>query len=398
MEQCSWREGRMSQTDLILNNVNVYTENNIIKKGCVVVRDQRIHAIGTEELLKQFPHAEIKTFSADQHLVPGFIDLHVHGVNGSDVMDNSVDALQNISYSLAKEGTTSFLATTMSAAPEVIASTLKTVHQFMQTKYNGAEVLGVHLEGPFIASDKANAQRADKIQKPAISLIEQWQQAAGNVIKLVTLAPELDGSLEFIAYLREKNIIASMGHTNATYAESLAAIEKGCTHVTHLFNAMRGLHQREPGIVTAALLSEKITTELIVDGTHLHPAIVDLTLKLKGKEKISLVTDAMRAKCLKNGVYDLGGQEVTVQDGIATLKNGTLAGSTLRMNDALRNMMKFTGCQLADAITMASETPAKELKVFDKKGSIAVGKDADVVVLDNELNVVMTVCQGLIIH
>lgn len=387
----------MSQTDLIINNVNVYTETKIIKKGCVVVRDKLIHAIGTEDLLKQFPHAEIKTFSPDHHLVPGFIDLHVHGVNGSDVMDNSIDSLQNISHSLAKEGTTSFLATTMSAAPETIASTLKTVHQFMQTNQSGAEVLGVHLEGPFIASDKANAQRVDKIQKPTISLIEQWQHAAGDVIKLVTLAPELEGSLEFIAYLREKNIIASMGHTNATYAESLAAIEKGCTHVTHLFNAMRGLHQREPGVVTAALLSEKITAELIVDGIHLHPAIVDLTLKLKGKEKISLVTDAMRAKCLKNGVYDLGGQEVTVQDGIAILKNGTLAGSTLRMNDALRNMMKFTGCQLADAITMASETPAKELKVFDKKGSVAAGKDADLVVLDNELNVIFTLCRGLIL-
>jgi N-acetylglucosamine-6-phosphate deacetylase len=214
------------------------------------------------------------------------------------------------------------------------------------------------------------------------------------MIKLVTLAPELPGALPLIKALRDRHIIVSAGHTNATYAEMVAAIRAGCSQATHLFNAMRGLHQREPGAVGALLLSHDVMAELIVDGLHLHPAIVELALRLKGKEKLLLVTDAMRAKCCDDGEYDLGGQTVMVRAGKAKLSDGTLAGSTLRMPQALKNMVQFTSCSLADAVSMAATNPAHVLGLSDRKGTIAVGKDADLVVLNAALDVAFTMREG----
>ena len=254
------------------------------------------------------------------------------------------------------------------------------------------------MEGPFIAEKKVGAQCADEIILPNINYIDKWQTISERAIKLVTLAPELPNSLELIRYLRQQNIVASIGHTNATYDETIAGIEAGCSYATHLFNAMRGIHQREPGAVTAALLSEKISTELIVDGVHLHPAIVKLALKLKSNDKIILVTDAIRAKCLCDGTYDLGGQSVDVKNGVASLKDGTLAGSVLRMPTAIQNILQFTDCTLLDAIKMTSENPAKILGIFNKKGSIALKKEADLVVLDDKLNVVLTLRGGRIAY
>jgi N-acetylglucosamine-6-phosphate deacetylase len=346
-------------------------------------------------LEKNISTADSILFPKNYHIVPGFIDMHVHGANGHDVMDADSGALRAISHALAVEGTTGFLATTMTADIVEIDRALITVRDFMRVKGNrGAVILGVHLEGPFLAATKMGAQRGDKIILPSIELVQHWQQLSNNVIKQVTLAPEQANAIELIQYLVHQNIIASIGHTNATYAETTAAIVAGCSHATHLFNAMRGIHQREPGTVTAALLSPEVSVELILDGVHVHPAVIELTHRLKGANKIILVTDAMRAKCLGDGCYDLGGQSVHVKNNIAQLSDGTLAGSVLTMSDALRNMMKFTGCSLMDALKMTSENPARALGIFDKKGSIAIGKDADLVVLDDSLNVVMTICGG----
>ena len=221
-----------------------------------------------------------------------------------------------------------------------------------------------------------------------------WQQAAKGLIKLVTLAPELPGAIEFIQRLRAKSIVVSVGHTDATYEETLAAIQAGCSQATHLFNAMRGFHQREPGAVGALLLTPEVSAELIVDGKHLHPAMVDLVQRLKRKDKLLLVTDAMRAKCLGDGHYELGGQPVDVTGGKATLKNGTLAGSLLRMPQAIKNMEQFSHCTLIDAIDMASANPAGVLGLQTSKGSIEVGKDADLVVMNKDFEVVMTMREG----
>ncbi len=225
-------------------------------------------------------------------------------------------------------------------------------------------------------------------------MFKKWQTVSKNHIKLVTLAPERDGGLELTAYLRDTGVIASIGHSDAKYEEAVEGIKAGITHATHLFNGMRGLHHREPGVVGAVLLHEQVKTELIVDGIHVRPEMVKLVFRQKGKEGIILVTDAMRAKCLGSGIYQLGGQEVFVSDQQATLKDGTLAGSILKMKDAARNMMSFTNCTLEEVIYMSSTNPAKQLNVFDRKGSIKVGKDADLVLLDKNNQVVMTFCRG----
>lgn len=382
---------------MIISGLQVYTENEILKNAEVVVEEGVIRQVtnlddARVDNSKQLADGERFHFPETYHLIPGFIDMHVHGAKGFDVMDATEDALAEISLALAAEGTTSFLATTMTADESEIENALRSVKEyaFSKREKKGATILGVHLEGPFLSSAKMGAQRGDKILSPNAELMLRWQALAGGLIRLVTLAPEQPNSAELIAYLKQENIIPSLGHTNATYAEAVSAIDAGCCHATHLFNAMRGIQQREPGVVTAALLADNVMAELIVDGHHLHPAIVELALRVKGKDKIILVTDAMRAKCMGDGVYELGGQAVYLKDGKAALADGTLAGSVLPMISAIQNMLKFTGCSLADAVQMASENPAKALGIFHSKGSIKVGKDADLVVLDEALNVVTT--------
>ena len=368
------------------------------RNQAVVVEDGVIKAIISADMIKHHLPASRWEFPENCYLIPGLIDLHVHGAKGKDVMDANEDALATITHALAAEGITGFLATTMTASMDRIEDVVRVVARTMfnekESNGKGAAILGLHLEGPFIAKDKMGAHSGEAVQLPDTKLMRRLQDDANGAIKLVTLAPELRGAIPFIQTLHTMGIIASVGHTNATYAETCAAIAAGCTHATHLFNAMSGLHQREPGAVGALLLANQVMAELIVDGLHLHPAIVELSLRVKGKERLLLVTDAVRAKCLGDGRYELGGQQVTVSAGKVTLDNGTLAGSTLRMPQAIKNMVQFSQCSLIDAIHMASLNPARVLKLDARKGSIAVGKDADLVVLNADLNVLLTMREG----
>lgn len=377
-----------------ISGLSIYTSDGVLRAASVMIKDGIIADIA---LTKKSEKDLI--FPSNYHLIPGFIDLHMHGIDGCDIMDATPAALTTISQALARSGTTAFLATTMTASVQHIEKALVAIREHIAIQHTilGATMLGVHLEGPFISPKKAGAQCVDHILLPSIEKLQHWQKMADQAIKLVTLAPELSDSQEFIAYLKNNNMIAAIGHSDASYVDAIKAMQQGCHYVTHLFNAMRGMHQREPGIVTAALL-EDVWAELIVDGVHLHPAIVKLILKMKGKDKLVLITDAMRATCLTNGVYDLGGQQVTVKENRATLADGTLAGSVLRMPQAIKNMLQFTQCDFSDAIKMASENPAKVLGIFDKKGSIAIGKDADLVVLNEHLDVVMTICGGRVVY
>jgi N-acetylglucosamine-6-phosphate deacetylase len=378
---------------MLITGPIIYTEMGVFKNASLEISNGKIKAIHHDVILNS---AKVIKFPSNYHLIPGLIDLHIHGANGHDVMDASFDSLSGISRALAAEGVTGFLATTMSATAEKIEQVLKVVSDYIQTQadHEGAKILGVHLEGPFIAAGKKGAQCSENIISPNLELVKKWLAINDSLIKIMTLAPELPQSLSLIHFLKQHHIIPSIGHTNATYQESMAAIEAGCSHVTHLFNAMSGLHQRDPGAALAALLSDQVNAEIIVDGVHVHPAMVRLALANKQKEKLILVTDAMRAKCLLDGHYELGGQTVEVAKGIPRLADGTLAGSGLKMNHALKNMVKFTGCNLADAIKMAAENPAKILQAFDKKGSISIGKDADLVILDENLEVVLTIIEG----
>jgi len=385
---------------LVIKGLTVYAERDTIERAGIIVEDGVIRKILPDGRNKEFPDIETIQLPDTYRLIPGMIDMHVHGAAGADVMDSGIEALQTIASALAAEGTTAFLATTLTETPQRIEDALRSVREYVDLprKAAGAEVLGVHLEGPFLSYKRTGAQRSDMMGPPDMALFKHWQDLSGGLIKLVTIAPELPNGLEFIHYLKEQGIIVSVGHTGASCEQTIAAIEGGSSHATHLFNAMAGMHHRSPGPVTALLLDDRVTAELIVDGIHVHPAIVKLAFQLKGRDRLVLITDAMRAKHLGDGSFELGGQQVTVKDGEARLANGSLAGSVLKMNVAVKNMLSYTGCGLEDAVKMTSENPAKELGIFDRKGSIAEGKDADLVVLDENYQVVLTLCRGRIAY
>ncbi|MDF2535283.1 MAG: nagA, partial [Bacillales bacterium] len=275
---------------------------------------------------------------------------------------------------------------------------LLNVNQYIKNM-NGAgeaEIIGVHLEGPFINKKKTGAQPKEYIIQSNVEQFKIWQSVAGGHIRLVTLAPEVDGSIELIRYLSSNNVVASLGHSAATFDEAEKAVEAGATHVTHLFNAMTGFDHREPGLAAAAMTFDDLKVEIISDGIHVHPKMISLAVKVKGPEKIILVTDAMCAKGLQDGEYALGGQKVFVKGREARLADGTLAGSVLLMSEAIRNISNFTGLPLEEVIKFATETPAKQFGIFDRKGSIAIGKDADITVMDDHFNVLLTICRGKI--
>lgn len=384
----------------ILSNVKIYGEQSIVDNGFIMIKNGKIAELGSMEELNGRVYKEIfrKQLNKEFKVIPGMIDLHIHGAAGADVMDGTVESIDTMASVLPKEGTTSFLATTITQGEKEIKKALINVSEYIQNhnKAGKAEVLGIHLEGPFISPKQAGAQPLDSIIEPNIDLFNQWQNIADGNIKLVTLAPERDGGIKLVEHLSKNKVVVSIGHSDATYQEVLTGIKAGITHATHLFNGMRGMHHREPGVVGTVLLHDEITAEVIVDGVHVSPEMVKLTYQVKGREGLILVTDSMRAKCLGNGVYHLGGQEVYVNETTAVLHDGTLAGSVLKMKDAMLNMLSFSGCSLEDIIYMTAINPAKQLHIYDRKGSIDVGKDADLVVLDENHEVAMTFCKGKI--
>ncbi|WP_407272936.1 N-acetylglucosamine-6-phosphate deacetylase [Radiobacillus sp. PE A8.2] len=386
----------MYNNNLILTNIQVYTDNGVIPDGYIKIEDGKITDVNDINHLTKSKDMDIVALPNKSKAIPGMIDIHIHGVNGSDVMDGTTESLLNMVSSLPQEGTTSFLATTITQDKELIEKALINASDFMLNhQLSGqSEIIGVHLEGPFLNKTKAGAQPLNHIIEPNLDLFKRWQALANDNIKLVTLAPEEPMATELIHYLKENGIIASVGHSDATLEEVDHAIKAGLSHVTHLFNQMSGLHHREPGVVGAALLRDHLMVEIITDGVHVRPEAVQLAYKQKTADKMILITDAMRAKCLKNGTYDLGGQQVTVEGGKALLENGTLAGSVLPMGQALKNVLTFTNCTLEEAISMTSVNPAKELDIYDRKGSLTIGKDADIVILDDDQEILMTFCRG----
>lgn len=331
-------------------------------------------------------------------IVPGFIDEHIHGAAGSDAMDGTTEALHTIAKALASEGTTAFCATTMTQSPEHIIQALHAVKTYKEENHqDGAEILGVHLEGPFISKDFVGAQPIEYVAAPNVEVFKTYQEASGNHVKIVTLAPEVEGSTELIQYLNSQHIVASIGHTNAKYADVAQAVKAGATTLTHTYNAMKPLHHREIGTVGSGFLFDELACECICDGIHVSAPAIQLLHKNKPVDKMILITDAMRAKHMPDGVSELGGQVVIVKNGEARLENGTLAGSVLKMNLAVKNVMQFLNLPIDEVVKLASLNPAKNLGVDHYLGSIQVGKRADFVILDKELNVVQTVRAGRVI-
>ena len=384
---------------IIIINGTIITPFHLVSSKAIIVEKGRIKEIVNREELSTATLTGAEVIEAkDKFITPGYIDIHVHGGGGSDVMDGDYEAINQIAITHSHFGTTSFLPTTMTMNKDKIIRSLRSICEAVKKGTAGAEILGIHMEGPYINSEKKGAQREEDIKKVSIEEFSEFNQASGNLIRLVTIAPEMPGAIDFIKYLDKQKIIVSVGHSNATYAQVQAGIQAGLSHVTHTFNAMRGLHHREPGVVGAALTSPELTVEVIADGIHIHPIVLKILTKIKEGEKIVLMTDAMRAAGLKEGTYDLGGQEVIVAKGQARLKDGTLAGSVLTMDKAVKNMVNKVGIPLSKAIQMASFNPAKSIGVDDKKGSLEPGKDADIVILNKNLEAELTMVAGKIVY
>lgn len=373
-------------------NANILTEQGIIKTN-LIIEDGKIAALGSKEV------AGLVELDQKLIVIPGFIDQHVHGAAGSDAMDGTIEDLSKIANALAKEGTTAFLATTMTQSPENIDKALACVNEYINHNYeDGAEILGVHLEGPFISKDFVGAQPIEYVAAPSVDVFKHYEAVSGNHIKLVSMAVEVEGAEKLVSYLASRGIVASIGHSNAKYADVEKAVAAGATNVTHTYNAQKPIHHREVGTVGAAMLFDELHCEAICDGIHLSAPAIKLLHKNKPSDKFILITDAMRAKHMPDGVSELGGQVVIVKNGEARLENGTLAGSVLKMNNAVRNVINFIGTSLEETVKYASANPAKNLGVYDQMGSIEVGKLANLVVVDHDLNVYQTIRCGKVIY
>lgn len=369
-------------------NVKAYVKAKGIITTDIGVENGKISAIGTNiGITESLPYSE------GQVVLPGFIDEHIHGAAGFDAMDGTEEALSAISNALVKEGTTAFLATTMTQSKENITRALENVKSCMKNHNGGAKIMGVHLEGPFISEKHIGAQPLKYLKDPDVDFFNELNAASGNNIRLITLAPEERGADALIKAAVHSGTTVSAGHTDAGVEQIEEGIKAGLSCVTHTYNAMRGLHHRQIGTVGAAMIFDELYSELILDLIHVSAPAAKLLIKNKPKDKIILITDAMRAKSLADGISELGGQTVIVKNGEARLSDGTLAGSVLKMNDAIKNAVLKCDINFTDAVDFATINPANNLGLKGY-GEIKVGNAADFTVIDGEFNVCATVVNG----
>ncbi len=374
-----------------LKNVRAYIRGKGIVRTDIGMENGVITAIGNLSIEPMFD-------CGDMLLAPGFIDTHIHGAGGADVMDGTRAALSVISETLVKEGTTAFLATTMTQSVEAMKNAISAAADFGSPDGKGATLLGVHAEGPFISEKYAGAQPREYIVPPSVKLFDDLQSAAKDMIKIVTLASETDKDFTLTKHLSETGVVASVGHSAASEQTVREGIKCGITRVTHTFNACSPLHHREVGVVGSALLYNELYTEIIADTVHVSVPVMKLLIKNKPKNKVVLITDAMRAKGMPDGVYELGGQTVYVKSGKATLVNGTLAGSVLKMNEAVKNTVEKCCVDVCTALDFASYNPAESIGIQDIMGSIKIGNRADFTLLDDKFDVVMTSVGGRVVY
>lgn len=380
----------------VLAGGRILTPSVEMESGTIVVRGEKIIEVSPAAANELRAGARVINLRG-LTVVPGYIDMHIHGALGADTLDATPKAISTIARYLARNGTTSFLPTTVSASWEQLGKAGAAVVQAMNADTPGAEILGLHLEGPFLNPEKRGAQNPAAIQDVDVNAIAALLNRFPGLVRVVTLAPELPRALECIKYITGRGVTVAAGHTNADFETMDAAFKAGLTHAVHLFNGMGPMHHREPGAAGAVLSRPRVTCEVIADGHHLHPATVWLVAALKAPDDLILVTDAMRATGLANGEYDLGGLAVRVEDGVAKLPTGSLAGSTLTLAKAVKNAVAFTGFPLQEVVRWATVNPARVIGVSAKKGEIAPGKDADIIVLDQDLNAVLTMIRGTIV-
>lgn len=369
----------------VITNAKIYTGEEVIDSGFIRY-DEEITAVGPMADYEEVAGEEVKD-AQGKMLVPGFIDIHSHGGYGSDNMDADPKAIDEMTKKMLAEGITSYFPTTMTQSDENIENALAAIKE---AKEMNPMIQGIHLEGPFVSPAHKGAQPEQFMRPGDAEVMKKWNDISGGNIRLVTYAPETGDVSAFEKYCQENDIILSVGHSGAKYDELDGS---AVTHVTHLFNGQLGLHHREIGVAGFGILNDGINAEMIVDGFHITPKMVKLAYRARGAENIVLITDAMRAKGAPEGESELGGQKVFVKDKQARLENGSLAGSVLTFDDAFRNMIDFTGCSIEEAVMMSSVNQAKEFDL-DQKGILKAGKDADIVLLDEDLRVKETILAG----
>lgn len=377
---------------LCLEHANVYTPDDNIADGLVVVADGRITFVGPFTHLT-LPETAVRLDARGLHLVPGFIDLQVNGGFGHDFTDNP-QTIWPVARRLPAYGVTSFLPTIITSPLENMAAAMK-VWADAPPQFAGAWPLGLHLEGPFLHPAKKGAHNPAHLRPPDVTAVPHW--SLENGVRLVTLAPELPGADGLIRALVERGVVVSAGHSTATFAEAQAGFAAGIRYGTHLFNAMPGWHHREPGLAGALLADGRLTVGFIADGEHVHPSLAAVVWRLLGNGRLNLITDAMAALGMPPGRYKLGDFDVAVDATTARLPDGTLAGCILSLDAALRNLMRFTGCTLAEALPTITSTPANLLNL-PHKGRITPGSDADLVLLTPDLQVQATIIGGEIVY
>lgn len=379
---------------LLIHNAQIITPTTVWPRGWLLCQDGRIDRIGSGDM-PSFEGAE--TIDAGGHtLLPGFVDIHVHGGVGHEVMDAQPNTIAELAKFYAQHGCTSFLATTWTDTRERIVAALRNAAIHAGSQENGATMLGVHLEGPYLNPAKCGAQSATQIRRAARD--EALEFLDLGVIRLLALAPEYDENHWLIHECARRGIAVSAAHTNATYDQIRAAIGMGLRQTTHTYNAMTGLHHRDPGTLGAALSSPELRCELIADNIHVHPAAMSILYHAKGPDGVILITDAVRGAGMPDGEYPIDDRITIVRDGAVRLPDGTLAGSTLTMERALRNLLTATGRPLSEVWQASSLNPARAVGASARKGSLEVGKDADLVLVDGDLNVLLTVVEGRMVY
>ncbi len=380
----------------------IYTPSEAIHNGVILIDGYRIARVGPREEIK-IPTGAAAIDNSDRIIVPGFIDLHIHGAAGHDLMEGTPEAVGAVGTYLARHGTTGYLATTVTASLDRTLHAGKTVGEVIRAsqashgasdKIAGAQPLGIHYEGPFLNIKKRGAHPASQIQKPSTETLTKMLDAAGGTARVFTLAPELEGALAVLELARSRGLKIGIGHSNATFEEAERAIAAGATHAVHIYNAMRPFAHRDSGIIGAVLVDDRISAELICDGVHVEPSAIRLLVKAKSVDRLILVSDSLSGAGMPDGNYRLGNFTVHVAGGVSRTVEGNLAGSTLTLDAAVRNLVNFTGLSYQQCLPCATLNPAKLLGLEKQKGVIAAGADADLAILDKKFYVTQTYVRG----
>ena len=373
---------------------NIVTPFRVIKNGVLTTKKERVYYVGSEidgHIDKSAKVYDVK----DKYIFPGFIDLLVHGgAGGFGFSDGSDESIEKISNYFLKQGSTGLLASLHAKPKEALLDDLSRVGKYIK-EHPESNIIGIHMEGPYLNVELKGAMNASYLWKPSIASFKEMWKASGKTIKMMTISPELDGALEVIREASFHGVVCSIGHSTASYEVVDLAIDHGAAHVTHMFNAMRPINHRAPGVAVAALIRDELKVQLIADTHHVHPATMELLMKSKTAKGIVLITDSIRVGGMHEGeMTQFSDQKVTLSGDKAVMDDGTIAGSTLTMNKAIKNVYDTTGVRLTEAVRMATVNPAKVIK--SDKGILSSGKTADFVVLDQDFNVEMTIINGVV--